>query len=156
MKKLLIVVGAVLALIVLLIVVALVTIKPDELINARKDEVAKTISDTLGREVRLGKVESFFYPSIGAVVRDVALAGPEGAAQDQMSLQAMELKVALLPALLPASFHIPGRMRGLRPADPSRESARYRPRSWPVPTRYVALSRFPASHMPAAFSSLRR
>jgi len=99
MKKFALVIGIVLALVIVVMVAAVLTIKPDRIINQHKDEVALFVSQKLGREVKLGRVKSFFWPTFGAEIQTIALAGPAGSSQPQVALDSIEIKVDLVKAL---------------------------------------------------------
>lgn len=99
MKKLALVVGIVLALVIVVMVAAALTIKPDRIINQHKDEIAQFVSQKLGREVKLGQVKSFFWPTFGAEIQTITLAGPAGSAAPQVALDSIEVKVDLVKAL---------------------------------------------------------
>ena len=99
MKKIALVIGIVLTLVIVILVAAALTIKPDRIINQHKDQIAQFVTKTLGREVKLGQVRSFFWPTFGAEIRDISLAGPAGVSQPQVQLGSIEVKVDLFKAL---------------------------------------------------------
>ena len=81
-----------------MVVVLLLTVKPDKLINEHKDSFARSLSQTLGREVKLGPVESSLFPNLSATLSSVQVAG--AADKPQIELGKLEIRIKLLQAVL--------------------------------------------------------
>ena len=78
----------------------LFSIHPDELINEHKDEITAAVQDNIGRDLTLGKIKSSLFPTLGAVISDSVLSGNEEASGPQITLGKIEIKIALLKAIL--------------------------------------------------------
>jgi hypothetical protein len=72
---------------------------PDAMIASQRDRVAKLASDELGRALTVGDIEATFLPELGGTVKDVKLAGAEGA-QPQVEIGELTVGVSFWRALL--------------------------------------------------------
>lgn len=94
----------VIALVVVLLLVAaavagVLLADPAGFVAAKKDALAKSMSETLGREVTVGPVEGRFLGGLGAKVSDVKVAGPTPDSAPQISVGTMEVRLSLWRAI---------------------------------------------------------
>ncbi len=103
-KKLLIGVGAVVALVVVVVGVAFATLDPQKLISEKKDALLKDVSAKIGRELTSGAVTARVGSSLGASIDNIKLAGPardDGQpAAPQLEIQRVDVQLSLLRALV--------------------------------------------------------
>lgn len=91
-----------LAVVLLLLVAAVAGVllaDPAGFVAAKKDALAQSMSETLGREVTVGPVEAHFLGGLGAKVSDVKVAGPTPGSAPQVSIGSMEVRLSLWRAI---------------------------------------------------------
>jgi hypothetical protein len=100
MKKVLLVLVGLLGSLSLLFVGGLFLIPFDDIINEEKSEFTQDLEKRLGRKVTIGKVETRVFPSLEAKLTGLQVAGESAEKKPQVEAKSIEVKVALLKALL--------------------------------------------------------
>lgn len=98
-KKLLIGLAVVLGLLAAALAAAFFILDPKALVASKKDEVLKTLSDKLGRQVSAGDVTASVGAQLKARIVHVQIAGPAGG-KPQLEVGSVDMQFSLLRALL--------------------------------------------------------
>lgn len=97
MKKILVAVGALVALVIAVLVVLPMLVPADKI----KDQVVTGVKDATGRDLSIqGKVSVSVFPSLSVQVGNVALSNPTGfSSKDLIRLGAVDVRLKLMPLL---------------------------------------------------------
>jgi hypothetical protein len=100
MKKLLKIVVGLVGLLSLLFVGGIFLIPFDDIMAEKRAEITKDLELRLGRKVSFGKVDTKVFPSLHATLSDLKVAGDGPGKKPQVEAKSIEVKVALLKALV--------------------------------------------------------